>query len=123
VNELLMSPIGANSARRGPPVKPVAEPALAGGAFLLALCYDRRAMPKAPSVDPHAEIQAYIIKRARELAVSGHYYSWRDIEVVLRFEEGLPEARQWFGNPLIRDELDRLCEDARQSQTREPARL
>jgi hypothetical protein len=71
-------------------------------------------MPNQPGLDPNAEREAYVSKRARELAMSGHYYSWRDIEVVLRFEEDLPEARQWLDNPSIRDELDRLCEHARQ---------
>jgi hypothetical protein len=71
-------------------------------------------MPKQPGLDPNAEREAYVTKRAGELAMSGHYYSWRDIEVVLRFEDDLPAARQWLDNPSIRDELDRLCEHARQ---------
>jgi hypothetical protein len=72
------------------------------------------AMPKKPPLEPIAEREAYVNKRARELAMSGHYYGWRDIEVALRFEEDLSDARQWLDNPSIRDELDRLCEHARQ---------
>jgi hypothetical protein len=71
-------------------------------------------MPKEPGPESNAEREAYVIKHARELAMSGHYYSWRDIEVVLRFDEDFPEARQWLDHPSIRDELDRLCEHARQ---------
>jgi hypothetical protein len=71
-------------------------------------------MPKQPDLEPNAEREAYVTKRARELAMSGHYYGWRDIEVVLRFEEDLLEAGQWLDNPSIRDELDQLCEHARQ---------
>ena len=71
-------------------------------------------MVKEPGLEQNAEREAYVIKRARELAASGRYFSWRDVEVVLRFEEDFPEARQWLDNPVIRDELDRLCEHARQ---------
>jgi hypothetical protein len=71
-------------------------------------------MAKGPGLEPNAEREAYVVKRARELAASGRYFSWRDVEVVLRFEEDLPEARQWLDNPVIRDELDRLCQRARQ---------
>jgi hypothetical protein len=71
-------------------------------------------MPKQAGLEPNGEREAYVTKRARELAMSGHYYSWRDIGVVLRFEEELPEARQWLDNPSVRDELDRLCEHAQQ---------
>jgi hypothetical protein len=71
-------------------------------------------MAKEPGLEPNAEREAYVIKRARELAASGRYFSWRDVEVVLRFEEDVPEARQWLDSPVIRDELDRLCDRARQ---------
>jgi hypothetical protein len=51
--------------------------------------------------------------------MSGRYYSWRDIEIVLRFEEDFPEARQWLDHPPIRDELDRLCKHAQQKPVRQ----
>jgi hypothetical protein len=76
-------------------------------------------MPKQPGLDPNTEREAYVTKRARELAMSGRYYSWRDIEIVLRFEEGFPEARQWLDHPPIRDELDRLCKHAQQKPVRQ----
>jgi hypothetical protein len=76
-------------------------------------------MPKPPGLDPNTERKAYVTKRARELAMSGRYYSWRDIEIVLRFEEDFPEARQWLDHPSIRDELDRLCKHAQQKPVRQ----
>jgi hypothetical protein len=39
-------------------------------------------MPKKPGLEPNSEREASVIKRVRELATSGPYYSWRDIEAV-----------------------------------------
>ena len=97
---------------RAPAAVAPARPSPAG--LFFARLLSSTLMPKQPGLDPNAEREAYVAKRARELATSGRYYSWRDIEVALRFEEDLPGARQWLDNPSIRDELDRLCEHARQ---------
>jgi hypothetical protein len=56
-----------------------------------------------------------IPSRARELARSGRFSNWLEIEHELRFQEDLPEARHALDNELIRDELDRLCKAARRS--------
>jgi hypothetical protein len=88
-----------------------------GGAFFARLL-SSTLMPKQPGLEPNAERGAYVTKRARELAMSGRYDGWRDIAVVLRFEEDFPEARHWLDHPSVRDNLDRLCARARQ----EPAR-
>ena len=52
-------------------------------------------------------------RRAPELARTGKFLSWHGIEVHLRFEEDCPEARDALDNERIRDELDRLCQEAR----------
>jgi hypothetical protein len=56
--------------------------------------------------------QEYVFRRSQELAMSGKFSRWMEIEFALRFEEGCGEARQWLDSPSIRDELDRLCKQA-----------
>ena len=51
--------------------------------------------------------------RARELARSGNFYGWPPLEFELRFEDGYAEAREWLHRPTTRDELDRICQEAR----------
>jgi len=51
--------------------------------------------------------------RARELARSGKFHGWRPIAFELRFEKGYEEAREWLHHAAVRDELDRLCQEAR----------
>jgi hypothetical protein len=51
--------------------------------------------------------------KARELARSGKFYGWPPLEFELRFEDGFSEAREWLHEAATRDELDRLCREAR----------
>ncbi len=55
----------------------------------------------------------YALPRARELARSGRFSNWLAIEHELRFEEGVPEARFCLDDERIREELDRMCAEAR----------
>ena len=57
----------------------------------------------------------YVPRRARELARSGEFPTWWSIEVHLRHAEGCPEARHVLDNEAVREELDRLCREARES--------
>lgn len=54
-----------------------------------------------------------ISRRSRELAKSGQFDDWLDIEHHLTHVEGLPEARTQLDGRAIRDLLDRLCEGAK----------
>jgi len=56
--------------------------------------------------------------RARELARSGKFHGWRPIVFELQFEKGYEEAREWLHDEAVRDELDRLCQAARESTER-----
>ena len=51
--------------------------------------------------------------KARELAQSSNFYGWPPLEFELRFEDGYSDAREWLYLPSTRDELDRICQDAR----------
>ena len=63
-------------------------------------------------------------ERARELARSGRFGGWRSVAFELQFEPGLKEfqglhsasvedAFQWLHSPKAKEELDRLCDEAR----------
>ena len=54
--------------------------------------------------------------RAPELAKSGEFQNWLAMEHHLRFEENCREARHVLDNERIREELDRLCEVARDAE-------
>ena len=54
--------------------------------------------------------------KARELARSGNFHGWRPIAFVLRFEAGYEEAREWLHDAATQDELDRLCQTAREAK-------
>jgi hypothetical protein len=58
----------------------------------------------------------HIQVRARQLARSGKFYGWRPIAFELRFEDGFEEAREWLHSPVVKDELDHLCQLARASK-------
>lgn len=58
----------------------------------------------------------YVGPRARELAGSGNFHNWLGIEQYLRLEEFCPEARHVLDNELTREELDRLCKQARKDR-------
>jgi hypothetical protein len=54
--------------------------------------------------------------KARELARSGKFHGWRPIAFELRFEEGYEEAREWLHDAATQDQLDRLCQTAREAK-------
>jgi hypothetical protein len=60
----------------------------------------------------------HVEARAHELARSGKFYGWPPLEFELRFEEGFSEAREWLHEAATRDELDRLCREARTRRLR-----
>jgi hypothetical protein len=60
-----------------------------------------------------SERQEYVMRRARELAQSGNFDRWSDIEFELRVREGFSEAREWLDTRFIRSELDGICAQAR----------
>jgi hypothetical protein len=51
--------------------------------------------------------------RARALARSGSFYGLLPLEFELRFEDGFEAGRDWLANGDTRDELDRMCREAR----------
>lgn len=68
-----------------------------------------------------SERQGYVLRRARELALSGEHADWLSVETELRFNEDFAEAREWLDSRFTRDELDRLCKYAQQSKKPTPA--
>jgi hypothetical protein len=57
-------------------------------------------------------------KRAYALARSGMFYGLPPLEFELRFEDGFEESRDWLADAAVRDELDRMCREARESGVR-----
>lgn len=55
------------------------------------------------------ERRAYINTRSEELARSGKYKDWQEIELALRVE-GFPEARGELDSRFKREWLNKLCE-------------
>lgn len=51
---------------------------------------------------------AYITRRADQLAATGRYANWREIEAAIR-AEGYPEARTQLDNPHSRKILNEIC--------------
>jgi hypothetical protein len=51
--------------------------------------------------------------RARKLAGSGKFAGWRALAFELQFEPGFFEAYGWIYSPSTKEELDKLCKDAR----------
>jgi hypothetical protein len=37
-------------------------------------------------------------------------------KLILRFQEGFPEAREWLDDSFLRDDLDRVCKSAREAK-------
>jgi len=56
-----------------------------------------------------AERHAQIRRRAIELAQTGHFGGWLQIEQELAWVEGFTEARDCLDEPGIRLSLDNLC--------------
>jgi hypothetical protein len=55
------------------------------------------------------EREEYLERRSRELAESGQYRTYAEIEVQLVHVEGLPEARSFLDSPGRRDYLNAIC--------------
>jgi hypothetical protein len=60
-----------------------------------------------------SEQRIYAKQRAPELAKSGKFLSWWEIEYYLRFDEACPEARFALDDGTIREKLNDLCRAAR----------
>jgi uncharacterized membrane protein len=52
-------------------------------------------------------------KRARALAASGTFAGWRALVFELQFEPGYAEAFRWLYGAATKEELERLCSEAR----------
>jgi hypothetical protein len=76
-----------------------------------------------------SETLEYMQERARKLARSGKFNGWRSVAFELQFEPGLQEvfqwshpsgedAFQWLYSPAAKEELDRLCYEARNPSAR-----
>jgi len=77
-----------------------------------------------------SEILVRIQERAHELAGSGKFSGWRSVAFELQFEPSLKEAFQWLHgasiedafqwlySPATKEEVDRLCDEARNPSTR-----
>ena len=50
---------------------------------------------------------------ARKLAGSGKFAGWRALAFELQFEPGFFEAYGWIYSPSTKEELDKLCKDAK----------
>ena len=59
--------------------------------------------------DQLSQVQA----RARALAQSGKFAGWKAVAFELRFEPGYQEASQWLLSPATREDIDLLCQRAR----------
>lgn len=59
--------------------------------------------------------QERIWSRVYEMAHSGNYPGWTEIEWELRFKDKIAEAREMFEDPFIRAEIDRLCREAKKA--------
>ena len=60
------------------------------------------------------EQREYVRPRAMELARSGEFFDSYAIEVHLRTEEGCPGAKRLLDEPELKEELNSLCQKARQ---------
>ena len=56
-----------------------------------------------------AEKQAYVRRRAYELAESGTCTDYVTIEILLD-REGYPEARDWLDDEYLRESLNKICD-------------
>ena len=77
-----------------------------------------------------SEILERMQQSARELARSGRFTGWRSVAFELAFDPSLEQAIQWLHNasiedafewlhsPATKEEIDRLCYEARNPSTR-----
>jgi hypothetical protein len=59
------------------------------------------------------EQEAYVHRRARELAASGRFSGWAGIIFELEYFEGFPLARAWLDYSSMVEELNLACQRAR----------
>ena len=55
-------------------------------------------------------------KRARTLAQSGKFVGWRAVAFELKFEPGYSEASDWLFSPAAKEEIELLCQRAREKR-------
>ena len=58
------------------------------------------------------ERQAYVLRRAREIAATGHHIDYLTIQNAL-VSQGYDEARDWLKPNSLRGELEQICDQAR----------
>jgi hypothetical protein len=59
------------------------------------------------------EQEAYVHRRARELAASGRFSGFSGIVFQLEYFEGFPLATRWLNYSTMVDELNTACQSAR----------
>jgi hypothetical protein len=59
------------------------------------------------------EQEAYVHRRARELAASGRFSGFSGIVFQLEYFEGFPLAQRWLNYSPMVEELDTACKSAR----------
>jgi hypothetical protein len=59
------------------------------------------------------EQEAYVHRRARELAASGRFSGWAGIIFELEYFEGFPLAPSWLNYGSMIEELNTACQRAR----------
>jgi hypothetical protein len=59
------------------------------------------------------EQEAYVHRRARELAASGRFTGWAGIIFQLEYFEGFSLAPSWLNYSSMVDELNAACQQAR----------
>jgi hypothetical protein len=59
------------------------------------------------------EQEAYVHRRARELAASGRFSGWAGIVFELEYFEGFSLAPVWLNYSPMIEELDKACKQAR----------
>jgi hypothetical protein len=59
------------------------------------------------------EQEAYVHRRARELAASARFSGWAGIVFQLEYFEGFPLAHTWLNYSSIIEELNTACRGAR----------
>lgn len=63
-----------------------------------------------------SDIVQRVQARARELAGSGKFAGWRALAFELQFEPGFFDAYGWIYSPSTKEELDKLCKEARKQR-------
>ena len=59
------------------------------------------------------EQEAYVHRRARELAATGRFSGYAGIVFQLEYFEGFPLANSWLNYSPMIEELDSACQSAR----------